>query len=83
MAVVGDRTSSLQAQIDSLNATASSAAESARADAHGRIAQLQADLYDEKQKRARWDFESKAFPLPLPSRADFAQTYYADTTAPD
>ena len=59
MAVVGDRTSTLQAQIDSLMATASSAAESARADANGRIAQLQADLHDEQQKRARWDFESE------------------------
>lgn len=64
MAVVGDRAVSIQQQIDSLVATTESvAAESAKGDAFSRIAQLQADLADEKQKRQRWAFESRSSAL--------------------
>ena len=58
MAITADQQARLQGQIAEQQAVISSSVETAKDDAERRLAQLQADLADEQDKRARWAFEN-------------------------
>ena len=58
MALCSDRMAALGAELAAQEAIATSSAEAARGDAQQRIAQLQVEMADERDKRARWAFEN-------------------------
>ena len=58
MALCSDRLAALSADLAAQEAIATSSAETAKDDAQRRIAQIQVDIADERDKRSRWLFEN-------------------------